>query len=218
MVRALDINYSAHRITFDDGHISNYDIALPLLDKHRFRSIFFITTDWMGTKDRMSEQHLRELLQQGHQIESHSCSHPFLPDCSDEQLRNELECSRRKLEDVLGSAVTAVSLPYGRWDSRVLRACRRAGYSQIYTSDPWLAAATREGVMVIGRMTLRNSVNANQLQRLLTAKGLAKARLQGPFRMKQALRLCIGDRLYHRLWHAIANREQRGASTSYERS
>jgi len=216
MLRVLDIDYSEHHITFDDGHLSNYDLALPLLEKYGARSIFFITTDWMGTKGRMSGQHLRELLGQGHLVESHSCSHPFLPDCTDERLRNELECSRRRLEDVLGSPVTAVSLPYGRWDRRVLRACLKAGYSQVYTSDPWLSAATREGVMVTGRLTLRNSVDATQLRRLLTAKGLAKARLQAPFRMKQALKLCIGDRMYHRVWHAFANRKDAVVSTSYE--
>jgi peptidoglycan/xylan/chitin deacetylase (PgdA/CDA1 family) len=217
MLRAQAIDYSEYHITFDDGHLSNYDLALPLLEKYGIKSIFFITTDWIGAKGRMSGPQLRELLGRGHEIESHSCSHPFLPDCTDEQLSNELERSRKSLEDMLGLGVTAVSVPYGRWDSRVLRACLTSGYSQVYTSDPWLSAARRQGVMVTGRLTLRNSMDAAQLQHLLTAKGLAKARLQAPFRMKQALKLCIGDRLYHRVWHAFANRKEAPVSPSYER-
>src|SRR6202035_2094498 len=114
--------------------------------------------------------------------------------------------SRRKLEDLLGSMVTAISLPYGRWDRRVLRACLNAGYSQVYTSDPWLSPRTREGIAVAGRFTLRNSVDEAQLRRLLTAKGITRARLQVPFRMKEVLKLCIGDRMYHRVWHTFANR------------
>jgi hypothetical protein len=217
MLRLLDIDYSGYHITFDDGHLSNYDLGLPLLEKYGVKSTFFITTEWIGVEGRMSVQQLRRLLEHGHQVESHSCSHPFLPDCSDERLRDELVQSRRELEDILGVAVNALSLPYGRWDRRVLRACREAGYSRVYTSDPWLPSAMRQGVMVTGRLTLRNSVDAAQLQRLLTAKGLAKVRLQMPFWMKQALKLCVGDRMYHRLWHAFANRNHSKLSTSYER-
>jgi len=217
MLHQLNVDYSRYQVTFDDGHISNYHLALPLLEKYHIRSIFFITTEWIGAESRMSEQHLRELLGRGHQVESHSCSHAFLPDCSDEQLRNELTNSRRRLEDVISSPVTAVSVPYGRWDRRVLRACLNAGYCQVYTSDPWLSAAVRQGILVKGRLTVRNSVDAAQLRRLLTATGLAKARLQVPFKMKKALKLCIGDRMYHRLWHAVASRDAAVVSNSYEK-
>jgi len=216
MFRALNAGFSSHHITFDDGHISNYDLGLPLLEKFGVQSIFFITTEWIGAPNRMSEQHLRELQRKGHQVQSHTCSHAFLTDCTDDRLREELASSRLRLEDVLGSAVTAVSVPYGRWDRRVLRACLEAGYSQVYTSDPWLSAANREGIQVTGRLTIRNAQDSAQIKRLLTAEGLEKARLQAPFKMKQALKLCIGDRLYHRLWHLFANRNQPVASPSYE--
>jgi hypothetical protein len=216
VLRALDTTYSQYHVTFDDGHISNYDLGLPLLEKYGMRSIFFITTEWIGVQDRMSGQQLRELLVQGHQIGSHSCSHVFLPLCSDSKLLNELYYSRKELEDVLGSAVTDVSLPYGRWDRRVLRACLKAGYSQVYTSDPWLSPIMREGIAVAGRLTLRNSVDAVQLRRLLMAKGITRARLQVPYRMKQALKLCIGDRMYHRVWHAFANRNEYAMPTPNE--
>lgn len=216
VLRALDTGYCQHHVTFDDGHISNYDLALPLLEKYGMRSIFFITTEWVGARDRMSGQQLRELIAQGHRVESHSCSHVFLPSCSDSRLLNELDYSRKSLEDVISSTVTAISLPYGRWDRRVLRACQNAGYSQVYTSDPWLSPRTREGIVVTGRLTLRNSMNAAQLRQLLTAKGIAKARLQVPFQMKQLLKLCIGDRMYHRVWHAFANRNEYAMPTPNE--
>ena len=208
VLRALNTAYCQYHVTFDDGHISNYDLALPFLEKYGMRSIFFITTEWIGAQDRMSAQQLRELLVQRHQVESHTCSHVFLPSCSDSQLYNELARSRRKLEDILGAPVTAVSLPYGRWDRRVLRTALKAGYSQVYTSDPWLSPIAREGIAVAGRLTLRNSMDGAKLRRLLTAKGITKARLQVPFRTKQILKLCIGDGMYHRVWHALANRDE----------
>ena len=216
MLRELNLHYTEYHVTFDDGHISNVDLALPVLEKYGMRSIFFITTEWMGEKNRLSEQHIRELFGRGHQVESHSCSHAFLTECSDTQLHSELLHSRERLEDVLGAAVTAVSIPYGRWDRRVLLACARAGYCNVYTSDPWLSTAVRDGVKVRGRLTVRNTMDPKRLRHLLTAKGLAKARLQMPFKMKQALRVCIGDHMYHRVWRAFAERTDSVGSTSYE--
>ena len=217
MLRELNPGYSCHRVTFDDGHISNYELALPLIERFGMRAIFFITTDWIGAEHRMSETHLRALLDMGHLIGSHSCSHPFLNECSNQQLQDELQASRKRLEDLIGSLVTMISIPYGRWDRRVLRACKTAGYLKVFTSDPWLSSAVREGVEVVGRMTVRNSMDASRLRHLITSRGLVKARLQMPFRMKQALRMCIGDRMYHRIWHAFANREQAPAAVSYGR-
>jgi len=215
MLRELNLSYVGHRVTFDDGHISNYDLALPLMEGLGIRAIFFITTDWMGAENRMSEAQVRELFRMGHQIGSHSCTHAFLSECSDHQLHNELLTSRKRLEDLLGCSITTISIPYGSWDRRVLRACTTTGYSRVFTSDPWLSAAVREGVDVIGRLTIRNSMDVNRLRHLLTAQGLVKARLQMPFKMKQALKVCIGDRMYHRIWHAFANREEPPRTPSY---
>ena len=194
-------------VTFDDGHISHYELASPVLAKHGIQSIFFITSEWIGSTNRMSQQQIRDLLAAGHQIGSHTCSHAFLPGCSDRQLQYELHDSRKKLEDILGSNVNAISVPYGRWDRRVLRTCRESGYTRVYTSDPWLPPAVREGIMSSGRLTIRNSFGANIVRDLLTAKGLTKVRLQAPFMAKQMLKACIGDRLYHRIWHIVANRD-----------
>jgi len=215
MLRGLNLGYAGHRVTFDDGHISNYDFALPLMEELGFRAIFFITTSWIGAENRLSEAQVRELLKMGHQIGSHSCTHAFLNECSDQKLHEELLTSRKRLEDVLGCSIRTISIPYGRWDRRVLRACMTAGYSKVFTSDPWLPASAREGVDVLGRLTIRNSVDVNQLRHFLTARGLVKARLQMPFKMKQALRACVGDRMYHRIWHVFANREETSRTPSY---
>ena len=48
-------------ITFDDGHRSNAEIALPILKQLGLRGIFFITTDWIGRPGFMNEDQIREL-------------------------------------------------------------------------------------------------------------------------------------------------------------
>ena len=37
-------------VTFDDGHISNFEFALPILQTHAIRAWFFITVGWTGRR------------------------------------------------------------------------------------------------------------------------------------------------------------------------
>ena len=37
-------------VTFDDGHISNYEVALPKLQSRGIAARFFITVGWAGKK------------------------------------------------------------------------------------------------------------------------------------------------------------------------
>lgn len=51
-------------ITFDDGYKDNYDIALPLLQKHNAKAIFFIVTALTDTKDMLMHDKIRLLAEQ----------------------------------------------------------------------------------------------------------------------------------------------------------
>ena len=42
--------HSGWELTFDDGHISHYRYALPLLDRFGIRGTFFITAGWTGVR------------------------------------------------------------------------------------------------------------------------------------------------------------------------
>ena len=196
-------------LSFDDGHFSNFEYGVPLLQKYGFRALFFVPASWVEKREgTMSWSQLRELISMGHHVQSHSASHAALTHCSDAQLQQELEGSRLLLEDKLGVRVDCISAPYGRWDRRVLRACRGSGYSHVFTSDPWLSRGIREGIEVIGRLTVRRTMSTPHIRELLTARGWNRMLLQSPFILKQALRKSIGDRMYHKLWCWFANRHE----------
>lgn len=77
---------------------------------------------------------LRALHAAGHEIGSHSHSHPLLPDCSDPELERELTQSKLEIERAIGASVTSFCYPNGDWNPRVLDAVRKSGYARAVTT------------------------------------------------------------------------------------
>lgn len=94
--------------------------------------------EWDGMMDW---NQIRHMLQDGHEIGSHSASHPILPLVDEDTLRDEVAGSKQRLEEQLQQPVTSFCYPNGDQDDRVVEAVRQAGYSQ--------AVTTRYGVNTI---------------------------------------------------------------------
>ncbi len=84
----------------------------------------------------MTPVELTELATQGHEIASHTLTHPILPQLGDADLERELRESRRRLETIVDAPVTGFCYPNGDHDDRVVLACRNAGYSYAATTLP----------------------------------------------------------------------------------
>jgi peptidoglycan/xylan/chitin deacetylase (PgdA/CDA1 family) len=85
--------------------------------------------DGMMTWDEM-----RIMAAAGHEIGSHSLSHPILPLCDDARLREETAGSRRAIEGALGVPVDSFCYPNGDHDDRVVSAVEKAGYRYAVTT------------------------------------------------------------------------------------
>jgi peptidoglycan/xylan/chitin deacetylase (PgdA/CDA1 family) len=193
------------RITFDDGHLSNYEYALPILESRGVVAHFFLTVGWMGQRaGYMDWAQVRALYAAGQRVGAHGWTHTLLTHCSAAQLERELLDARKALEDRLGSAVTSVSLPGGRYNRRVLAACRAAGYGEIFTSIP---RAEVSGAELIGRVNVRAGMSVAALAALLEPGSGALAKMGRGHRMKEAAKALLGDRLYAKVW-ALANRQE----------
>jgi peptidoglycan/xylan/chitin deacetylase (PgdA/CDA1 family) len=118
-------------ITFDDGYLEHYDNAFPLLKKYGVKATFFIPTGWVGTStrgDMMSWAQIKQMSDAGMAIGSHAITHPNLQNISDEDLKRELEGSKKMIEEKIGISCDLLAYPGGNHDARVIEAVASAGY------------------------------------------------------------------------------------------
>jgi peptidoglycan/xylan/chitin deacetylase (PgdA/CDA1 family) len=192
------------KITFDDGHRSNLEYALPELAQYGLKAHFFITAGWVGERKSVMDWHgIQALYRAGHAIGAHGWSHALLTHCSSAELKKELNDARALLEDKLGAPVTTVSFPGGRFNRRVLQACEDAGYTKLYTSVPH-AEPSQEGLLV-GRLNVRADFSVVWLRTLFTDGGKTLHKLERQDRIKGGLKKILGDKMYMSLW-ALMNR------------
>ena len=110
-------------ITFDDGYVDNLEHAAPILQENGMAATVFMVAGRAGaTLDDdphpedgpiMNWEQLRELDALGIRIGSHTMSHPHLSQLLQNQQRQEIEDSKRILEQELTHPITTFAYPYG---------------------------------------------------------------------------------------------------------
>jgi peptidoglycan/xylan/chitin deacetylase (PgdA/CDA1 family) len=65
-------------ITFDDGMLSQFTYAKPILDKYNFKATFYIICNSVDKGNRLNWNNIQTLEKEGHEIGSHSMNHKRL--------------------------------------------------------------------------------------------------------------------------------------------
>jgi len=114
-------------ITFDDGNEDVYKNALPILQRFGYPATSFIIVTWVGAKDYVTMDELKNLIADGWEIGSHTMTHIDLT--KDHSVLNyELAQSRSHLEDDLGVPINTVAYPFGAFDQTVAKKASNYGY------------------------------------------------------------------------------------------
>ena len=125
---------TAFVLTVDDCLASAYERILPALLENGFRATFFAVAGSVGAPGWVDWGQLGDMRSEGMEVGSHSMTHADLSLLGRDELREELEGSKKLIEDKLGVEVTLLSLPGGYGGRRVVRAAREAGYRAICSS------------------------------------------------------------------------------------
>ncbi len=146
----IELPSGSFLLTFDDGFLGVYERAVPVLRDLEWPATIFLVSQRIGgqdewTKDEnpsgttyplLGRKHIEAMQSMGFTFQSHTRLHPDLTTLSDHQLADELDGSRRDLEELFGESRAYLAYPYGRYDDRVIQAARTAGYQAAFSTQP----------------------------------------------------------------------------------
>ena len=115
-------------ITFDDGYLDNFEHAYRILRKHGMVGSFFVITDMLWSKDRLTPENIVEMSQGGMSFGSHTVTHRALGELDPAIIHDELVNSKATLESVLGKNVNAIAYPRGSYNETVVNIAKEVGY------------------------------------------------------------------------------------------
>jgi peptidoglycan/xylan/chitin deacetylase (PgdA/CDA1 family) len=92
-------------------------VVLDLLREHDARASFFL----IGQRVRERPDEVRRIVAEGHEIGSHTMTHPRLTEIGDDEVRKEIQDGARAVAEVLGERPHLFRPPGFHADERVLR-------------------------------------------------------------------------------------------------
>ncbi len=156
-------------ITLDDGWISGYTEAWPILKKYDFPFTMFVYTDYIkgGPKSggkSMSWDQLEEMRNAGVDIECHTTTHSDLRGSKRgktaeqyaDYLNTELAVSKDVIEQHLAIKCAAIAYPYGNYSKEVEDKVKEVGYEAGFTVNPQ-KIAHNSPMAVLGRYAIDGS-------------------------------------------------------------
>ena len=133
-------------ITFDDGYLSVYENAWPILKSFGYPFSVFLYTEGLekGYANYMTWDQVMEMQNTGVDFEDHSYGHhhmAFKPADLDEigyraWISGDMAHSMTVLSRRLGSTPRFFALPYGDYNAIVLDEAKKMGYQAVLTQDP----------------------------------------------------------------------------------
>ncbi len=119
-------------LTYDDTDLEQYTVALPEMEKHGFKGVYFIMTISIGRPRYMTKEHIKELADKGHTIASHTWDHHNVKNYKDGDWDVQFLKTKEKLEALTGKKVEHFAYPFGLWNAAAIPELEKRGYKTAY--------------------------------------------------------------------------------------
>jgi len=103
------------------------DSILETLKNNNVHITFFMVGDWV---DKYPEA-VKKINEAGHEIGSHSNTHPHVNNLSAEKNLEEIKLSVNKIEQITGQKTNIYRAPYGEYNDTVIKTAQENGYYTI---------------------------------------------------------------------------------------
>jgi peptidoglycan/xylan/chitin deacetylase (PgdA/CDA1 family) len=146
-------------LTFDDGYVDNYVEALPILKEFQLKATIFVITSLVDkVPDYMSSKQLKEMQDNGMDIESHTANHEHLKELTYEKQVVTLQSSKDFLEKILNKEVQHLAYPFGEYSKETLKAVSQVGYKlAVTTYGRWSDKA--DGILTLDRVFISGAAS-----------------------------------------------------------
>lgn len=138
----------AFNITYDDGVLQDVPF-IAMLNRYGIKGTFNLNSELMRTGFTWRHEcgmditrlRLEEVgsLYNGHEIASHTLTHPFMDNLSDEELYWQLGEDKGNLEAMFGREVAGFAVPFDYYGDRIARCAEKCGFEYARTSDVTLS-------------------------------------------------------------------------------
>ena len=178
-------------VTIDDGYVSGYDTAWPILKKFGYPFTMFVYINYINSGGKsVSWDQLAEMRDAGVDIESHTYYHdnlrspPSLVDPTtlkliradlqslgmDGYMHKEIVDSKQILEKQLGIKVNCLAYPYGNYSPKVRELVKDAGYEAAFTVYGQRIGYSTPAFDILGRYAVTQT-NPKIFEDALTMQG-----------------------------------------------
>jgi peptidoglycan/xylan/chitin deacetylase (PgdA/CDA1 family) len=115
-------------ITFDDGNITDYQYAFPIMQAHGFFGVSYVVANRLGADGFTGGSELEEMIAAGWEVGSHGYTHADLT-VDHSKAYGEINGSRERIYDVIEINVDTFAYPFGAIDPYIGDRTRKWGYS-----------------------------------------------------------------------------------------
>ncbi len=120
-------------LTFDDGYVSFYTKAWPILQEYGLTATIYVCSNFAGLYNYLTWDQMKIVQSGGVEIGSHSHTHTVLTTINSAALTKEIVGSKQILEKELGVTIKSFAYPTGAYNTNIPVLVKNAGYTSATT-------------------------------------------------------------------------------------
>lgn len=132
-------------LTIDDGFLSFYQNAWPILKKKQIPFILFVSTREIGANNYMNWKQIKEISEENFvEIGNHSHTHEYLADESKEIIKKDIERSISIFKKNLGKNSDFFSYPFGEYSNEFKVIIKNFGFKYAFGQHSGVMDETKD--------------------------------------------------------------------------